>query len=102
MFSDFVGTDFAPDTGSIPDPVIICGFRLMMTAYVNDGGTGFHEPVAAHEQGYTDWHGFVVALYRDGLATGYLRYPFRIVLGSGLVVPYVSPDGTSSVSNLDI
>ena len=102
VFSGFVGTDFAPDTGTIPDPVIIRGFRLMMTAYMAEDGTGFHEQVAAHEQGYTDWHGFAVALYRDGLATGYLRYPFRIMPGSGLVVPYVAPEDTSSVSDLDI
>ena len=102
VFTGFVRTDVAPDTGSIPDPIIIRGFRLMMTAYMNDGGTGFHEQIAAQAQGYTCWHAFVVALYHDGTATGYLRYPFRIVLGSGLVVPYVAPDGTSSVSNLDI
>ena len=102
MFTGFVRTDFAPDTGSIPDPIIIRGFRLMMTAYMNDGGTGFHEQIAAQAQGYTCWHAFAVALYHDDTADGYLRYPFRIVLGSGLVIPYVAPDGTSSVSNLDI
>ena len=41
VFSGFVGTDFAPDTGSIPDPVIIRGFRLVMNTYMSEGGTGF-------------------------------------------------------------
>ena len=79
VFSGFVGTDFAPDIGPIPDPVIIRGFRLVMNAYMSEGGTGFHEQVAAHKQGYTDWQEFAVALYQDDLATGYLRSPFRIM-----------------------
>ena len=85
VFSGFVGTDFAPDTGSIPDPVIIRGVGLFMNTYMLVGGTGFQEQLAAQAQSYT------VALYQDGLATGYLRYPFRVVPGSGLVATNVAP-----------
>ena len=104
MFSGVVGIDFAADTGLIPDPVSIRGFRLIMTTYMTVGGTGLHEQVAAQEQGYTDWQEFVMAPCHDDLATGYLRYPFRIIPGSGLVVPYahVFADDTSCVSDLDI
>ena len=105
VFSGFVGTDFAPDTGPVADPIIIRGFRLMMAAYINDGGTGFHEQIAARAQGYTCWHAFAVALYGEGgTATGYLRYPFRIELGSDVLVwsgRWEAPDTTSNLSNLD-
>ena len=69
VFSAFVGTDLAADTGPIPDPVIIRGFRLIMATYMTVGGTGFHEQVTAHEHGYTDWQEFALALYQDDLAT---------------------------------
>ena len=92
VFSGFVGTDFAPDTGSIPDPVIIRGFRLIMNTYMLVGGTGFQEQLAAQAQGYPDWNEFGVTLYeKESLVTGYLRYPFWILPGSGLVVANVAP-----------
>ena len=52
----------------------------MIQAYVGDG-SGFHTQVAIYEQGYSNSFSFAVALYRDGTAAGYLRYPYILVTG---------------------
>jgi hypothetical protein len=61
-------------------PAIIRGVKLMVEAYVGDG-SGFHTQVAIYEQGYSNTFTFALALYRDGTAAGYLRYPYIVITG---------------------
>jgi hypothetical protein len=61
-------------------PAIIRGVKLMIQAYIGDG-SGFHTQVAIYEQGYSNSFTFALALYRDGTAVGYLRYPYILVTG---------------------
>ena len=54
--------------------------KLMIQAYVGDGSR-FHTQVAIYEQGYSNTLTFALALYRDGTAAGYLRYPYIVITG---------------------
>ena len=52
----------------------------MIQACVGDG-SGFHTQVVIYEQGHSNSFTFALALYRDGTAVGYLRYPHILVTG---------------------
>ena len=52
----------------------------MIQAYVGDGSR-FYTQAAIYEQGYSNSFTFTLALYRDGTAAGYLRYPYIVITG---------------------